>query len=137
MYDIAVSFAGEDRKIVEKISNILSDKGHKIFYDKYEEALLWGRDLTKELPAKYRNARYVMVFISDYYLKKMWTNYERQIIIQKHIELKGEQFLLPVRLNGCKKELPGLSQLVSYISLDSKDELSIKDLCNNLESVLK
>lgn len=36
-YDIAVSFAGEDRRIVEPYCRILSSKGLKVFYDMYEQ----------------------------------------------------------------------------------------------------
>ena len=43
-YDIAVSFAGEDRDYVEQIANAIRLKGMSVFYDKYEEADLWGKD---------------------------------------------------------------------------------------------
>lgn len=42
-YDIALSFAGEDREYVDIVANTLHQLGVKVFYDKYEEADLWGR----------------------------------------------------------------------------------------------
>ena len=36
-YTIALSFAGSERKLAEKIANGLQDKGVKVFYDKFEQ----------------------------------------------------------------------------------------------------
>jgi hypothetical protein len=36
-YDVALSFAGEDRHYVEQVAEILKRKGISVFYDKYEE----------------------------------------------------------------------------------------------------
>lgn len=44
-YEVAISFAGEDRGVAEQIAGLLKDEGITVFYDKYEEADLWGKDL--------------------------------------------------------------------------------------------
>lgn len=44
-YDVAISFAGEQRREAEAIAKCLTDSGVKVFYDKYEQANLWGKDL--------------------------------------------------------------------------------------------
>ncbi|MGD1089926.1 MAG: hypothetical protein ABR955_14560, partial [Verrucomicrobiota bacterium] len=44
-YDIVFSFAGEDRKYVKQVAAYLRAKAVKIFYDEYEQAHLWGKDL--------------------------------------------------------------------------------------------
>lgn len=44
-YDITLSFAGEDREYVDKVAQILKDKDVRVFYDKFEEVGLWGKDL--------------------------------------------------------------------------------------------
>jgi hypothetical protein len=44
-FDIALSFAGEDRKYVEEVADTLKKMGFRIFYDKYETVTLWGKDL--------------------------------------------------------------------------------------------
>ena len=41
-FDIALSFAGEDRKYVEEVADILKKMGFRIFYDKYETVTLLG-----------------------------------------------------------------------------------------------
>lgn len=46
-YDIAVSFAGEDRHIVENIVNVLRERSKiSVFYDRLEEHKLWGKIYT-------------------------------------------------------------------------------------------
>ena len=41
-FDIALSFAGEDREYVDQVANLLRNAGVKVFYDLFEEANLWG-----------------------------------------------------------------------------------------------
>ena len=35
-FDIALSFAGEDRQYVEEVAKVLRAMGFRVFYDKYE-----------------------------------------------------------------------------------------------------
>jgi hypothetical protein len=44
-YDLALSFAGEDRPVAESLAGLLRDDGVRVFYDAYEKAALWGKDL--------------------------------------------------------------------------------------------
>jgi hypothetical protein len=61
-YDVALSFAGEDRVYVEEVANILHQLGVKVFYDKYEEVDLWGKNLYTHLDDVYRKkSRYCIV----------------------------------------------------------------------------
>src|SRR5207248_2119071 len=53
-YDVALSFAGEDRAYVEEVARALSAAGVKVFYDKLEEADLWGKNLYTHLSDVYR-----------------------------------------------------------------------------------
>jgi hypothetical protein len=77
-YDVALSFAGEQRAYVEQVARSLKDVGVKVFYDDYEKVSLWGKDLYTHLDYVYRQAsRYCVVFISKDYATKVWTNHER------------------------------------------------------------
>lgn len=40
-YDIALSFAGEDRSYVEVVANLLLKKKVRVFYDNFETSNLW------------------------------------------------------------------------------------------------
>jgi hypothetical protein len=44
-YDVCLSFAGENREYVEATAAELRKRGVRVFYDKYEQAELWGKDL--------------------------------------------------------------------------------------------
>src|SRR5205823_1540804 len=78
-YDIALSYAGEDHDYAEVLADSLSRHGVRVFYDKYEKATLWGKNLYDYLSDLYQNkAHYCVMFLSQHYANKLWTNHERQ-----------------------------------------------------------
>jgi hypothetical protein len=112
-YDLAISFAGEDRKIAEKIADKLRTLGYKIFYDKYEQADLWGKDLYSHLSEVYgKKAKYCLMIISSNYAVKHWTNHER-VAAQARAFEENKEYILPLRLD--ETEIPGLSNTVAYV----------------------
>ena len=46
MYDVALSFAGEDRPYVQQVAQRLVESGIKVFYDDFEKVDLWGKICT-------------------------------------------------------------------------------------------
>lgn len=67
-YHVALSFAGEDRKYVERVAAQLAAAGVSVFYDKFEEATLWGKNLYTHLRDVYENkASFTVMFISEHY----------------------------------------------------------------------
>ncbi|MFA5275790.1 MAG: TIR domain-containing protein [Candidatus Omnitrophota bacterium] len=114
-FDIALSFAGEDRVYVEKTAKILTKMGFRIFYDKYELVTLWGKDLYSHLQEIYsKRAKYAVMFISKYYARKLWTNHERRSAQARAFRERNE-YILPVRFD--KTSIPGLLPTVGYIEL--------------------
>jgi len=76
-YDVALSFAGENRTPVERFANLLKLAGFSVFYDAWKKADLWGRDLYQHLDEVYsKKARFCVLFISAQYAAKAWTNHE-------------------------------------------------------------
>lgn len=116
-YDIAVSFAGEQRDYVKAIvRGVGADV--KVFYDEDEKAKLWGENLIDLLTDVYQHkARYVVMFVSAAYAEKMWTNVERQSAMARAARQRGA-YVLPIRMDDT--ELPGLLHTVGY--LDSRHE---------------
>jgi hypothetical protein len=115
LYDVALTFAGEDRPFVEKVAEILKGYQVKVFYDKDEQVNLWGKDLGDTLDEVYRlRSRYVVMFISDYYAQKMWTSHERKSALARALQEK-EEYVLPARFD--ETQLPGLRPTVAYIDL--------------------
>ena len=78
-YDVALSFAGEQRRYVEKVAAALRRRGRQPFYDDYEKAEMWGKDLSEHLDRVYqKDARYCVLFASEAYARKVWTTHERR-----------------------------------------------------------
>jgi len=118
-FDIALSFAGEDRNYVDQVAHILKNKGVKVFYDKFEEANLWGKNLYDYLSDIYKNkALYTIMFISKNYNNKLWTNHERQSMQSRAFQ-ENQEYILPVRFD--ETEIPGILPTIGYISLKDKN----------------
>ncbi len=45
LYDVALSFAGEDRSYADALAEALRQRGLSVFYDTYEKYTLWGKNL--------------------------------------------------------------------------------------------
>jgi hypothetical protein len=114
-YDLALSFAGEDRQIVDELASMLTLLGVRVFYDDYEKAELWGKDLYQHLQTVYRDcAEYCVVFVSEAYGKKLWTRHELKQA-QARAFKESHEYILPVRLDDT--EIPGLNATIGYIDL--------------------
>lgn len=124
-YDIALSFAGEDRKYVEEVANELQRMGVGVFYDKFETATLWGKDLYSHLQKVYQQeAKYTVIFISEHYAEKLWTNHERKMAQARAFE-ESEEYILPARFDDT--EIEGITKTTGYIDLR---QYSSKEFCN-------
>lgn len=111
-YDVALSFAGEDRDYVEKVAKSLKNRRIKVFYDKFKEVELWGKNLYDHLDEVYRTkARYCVMFISIFYKNKVWTNHERESAQARAFQ-EQEEYILPVRFDNT--EIPGVLPTVGY-----------------------
>jgi hypothetical protein len=126
-FDVALSFTGEDRAIAEALAHALEKRQARVFYDRNEQAQLWGKDLYQHLQVIYRDrARFCVVFVSHHYARKLWTAHElRQA--QACAFRESREYILPVRLDDT--ELPGLNETVGY--LDAR-QYEIEDICDLL-----
>jgi hypothetical protein len=104
-YDVALSFAGEQRPYLEQVAAGLKSHGVKVFYDSYERVTLWGKDLYTHLDDVYQNqARFVVLFGSAEYASKVWTKHELRSAQARALNEKGE-YILPARFDDTK--IPG------------------------------
>ena len=114
-YDVALSFAGEDRDYVEQVAALLQASGIKVFYDKFETVQLWGKNLADHLGEIYgKRPRFVVMFVSKYYPHKGWPTHERQSAQARAIR-ENKIVLLPARFDNT--EIPGLPVTTGYIDL--------------------
>ena len=117
-FDIALSFAGENREYVERVAILLQQLGISVFYDSFEEPNLWGKNLYDYLSDIYQNqAKYTIVFISESYNEKLWTNHERQSMQSRALE-ENREYILPVRFDNTT--VPGILNTTGYIDLRNK-----------------
>src|SRR5688572_19153597 len=97
-FDVAVSFAGEDRALVAEVVDGLKARGISVFYDQDFTAEMWGENLVDYLQSVYRlRARFVIMFVSSHYRDKMWTRHERQSAQSRALQ-EDSVSILPVRL---------------------------------------
>jgi hypothetical protein len=73
-YDFALSFAGADREVAKRLSEILSDREVSVFYDADEQHRILARDVEEYLgPIYRRDADYVVALLSPDYPTRIWT----------------------------------------------------------------
>jgi hypothetical protein len=125
-FDVAISFAGEQRREAEGIAGRLRVAGVSVFYDAYEQADLWGKNLIDHLGTVYQHkAQYCLMLVSAAYAAKIWTTYERQSAQARALSQKTE-YILPVRFD--KTEIPGLLHTIAYVDFAAYGVDGIADL---------
>jgi len=111
-FDVAFSFAGEQRAYVEKVAKLLQGKCN-VFYDNFEQHDLWGKDLGAHLDTVYRKkSRFCVVFVSKEYAAKDWPVHEFRSALARAIGDRRD-YILPVRMDTT--DLPGLAPTVGFI----------------------
>ncbi len=112
-FEIALSFAGEDRLYVDQVANLLRDSGVAVFYDLFEEAKLWGKNLYDYLSDVYQNkALYTIMFVSKHYAGKLWPSHERQAMQARAFQ-EHHEYVLPARFDNT--DIPGILPTVAYV----------------------
>jgi len=115
-YDVAISFAGEQRQEARAIAKGLTDAGVKVFFDEYEDATLWGKNLYERLSEVYKDrAQYCIILVSAAYAKKVWTSHERRSAQARALQ-ESQEYILPVRIDDT--ELHGLLPTVGYLDFN-------------------
>jgi hypothetical protein len=117
-YDVCLSFAGEDRDYVEEVARHLTELGVTRFYDTDEQADLWGKNLVEHLDQIYRHdSRFCVMFVSEAYVRKMWTKHERQSAFDRAL-VSDNEYVLPARFDDTV--IPALRVGTGYIDLRNR-----------------
>jgi hypothetical protein len=125
-YDVALSFASEDRQLVEAVARALVDCDVRVFYGEFFSHELWGKDLFQHFAAIYRDkAQFCLVFVSNAYRNKVWPKHElRQA--QERALFSSVEYILPVIVEDV--DLPGLNRTTGYIDARKIDPWIISAL---------
>lgn len=114
-YDLALSFAGKDKPVVEQFADLLRKKALKVFYDEYKPGDPGGKDVLDHLVNLYaRKARYVVLFISENYPLRSWTEADRTSAGERALR-DADEYIVPLLLDG--NAVPGLAQAKGYRDL--------------------
>lgn len=116
-YEVALSFAGEQRDYVEKVSRELTKLNVKYFYDYNEQVNLWGKDLAQYLDRVYfEMSMYFVPFISEEYVKKVWTKLEVSSALDRNMNDSRpnfQQYILPIRFDDIR--VPGIVSSIAHL----------------------
>jgi len=115
-FEIAITYASENRQYVKRVVKCLRDSGHTVFYDEFESAKNIGVNLYDYFDEIYgKRADYCVMFISKEYAEKVWTTHERRSA-QARALLENKTYILPIRLDDT--EIPGIPKTV--LCIDAK-----------------
>jgi hypothetical protein len=124
-YDIALSFAGEDRALAKEFADLFRAKKMKVLSEEFQSIELGGSDFVTHIAELYRTkARYCVMFISQHYPLKKWTESERTAA-QQHALRDANEYLIPVQLDHT--EVPGIRGTTAYRDLRQHSLESIVD----------
>ena len=106
LYQVALSFAGEQRDYVEEVARHLRSRNIAVFYDGFERVQLWGRSGAEVFNRAFeQDSANVLMFISKAYVEKAWTRHERRSALSRMVQEQGES-ILPARFDDTP--VPGL-----------------------------
>lgn len=111
-FDVALSFAADDRAAARDTATALLEHNLTVFYDEWLQARIVGRDLLELLREVYLKARLCVPFISASYLRGKYPKVEFQAILERET-LRAPGALFPVYLE--KVTAPALSETVAYV----------------------
>jgi hypothetical protein len=125
-FDFAISYAGSDRAIAERLASILVKGGAIVFLDTMNRAHLIGKRLDLEFEWIFGpGTRYFVPIISREYIERTWPQHEWSIAIREAKTRSGE-FILPLRLDDSL--LVGLLSTVDYIDLRQHSIVHVAEL---------
>ena len=118
-YDLAVSYASEQRPYVERFVKRLQSLNLFVYYDRNEQRQMVGKILDQELHKIYiQTSKHCVIFLSDAYIKKPVTRYESEIILSER--LYKANFMYIFEFNHVT--LPGLNRNFVYSSVEEFPE---------------
>lgn len=124
-WDIAISFAGENRKLAETIVDLLEVLDCTVFYDKHYESnylgTVWSNNFKEIFGHK---SRYVVCLLDSNHAEKIWPTFEREIFSAR-VE---DAAVIPIYLDdtsfvGIPKDIVG----IDYKNCDHSDIDEITD----------
>jgi len=128
-YDLAISFAGEQRELARSITRQLTPLGYNVFYDAYNTSETWGRDISVLFHEIYSQTDCILIIVSKEYIDKPWTRFERKSAMQNFINRPDAKIL---QLILDRIELPGLPTVIGTLDYDG----DVNGICAKISTIL-
>lgn len=113
-YEIAVSYASEQRYYVEQFVNYFKQMKIAIYYDKDEQSQMLGTLLHEKLQEIYtEDTKYRVIFLSKNYINKPITKMESEYILADNVYNKHKLYIFKFD----DTTLPGLNINFVYSTL--------------------
>ena len=104
-FDVAISFAGENRELAQFIADNLTTLDVPVFFDAMFEANYLGKAWSQQFKEIFANkSRFVVCILDEHHLKKIWPTFEREHFVPRI----ADEGVIPIFLDETK--FPGLPQ---------------------------
>lgn len=130
-YEYAISFAGEQRDYAKALSEELTRLDVNTFYDNDHAAEILGTDVEEYLKPIYASeSHYVVVFLDNYYPKKIWTAFESEQFSRRF----GEDSVIPILIDDYQIDTTSQYYKRGFYRLDTTSDpwSQIKELAELL-----
>jgi ribosomal protein S18 acetylase RimI-like enzyme len=110
IYNVALSFPSQDRKIAERLFALLTSKGLSVFYDRDAEVRMLGADAMDSLFDVFNHqSMHVVILCSKWTKDSEWAKYEMQLALNRERRQGSKHggLVIPVRLD--EEEVPFLT----------------------------
>ncbi|MBL4585687.1 MAG: toll/interleukin-1 receptor domain-containing protein [Flavobacteriales bacterium] len=114
-YDIAISYAEEDKANATEFAERFRSSGLHVFFDEFESFSLHGKPLIEVLHKIYTTeARYCVPLISSIYINKPYAKHEMHSALTRAIK-ENTEYILPIMIDEIS--VPGLHDDIKWLSL--------------------
>lgn len=115
IFDLAFSFAGEDREYVESVKVECEKLGLSVYYDQDRKIDQWGKNFIEEQRKVYSGykTKHFVPFISDHYFVKPIPSDEFKSALME--STKRNQYILPVQIGSANIPVESLHKDTQYL----------------------
>jgi hypothetical protein len=132
-YDLAFSFAGEDRDYVETIKIACEKLGLSVYYDKDRRIDQWGKSFISEqrkVYSGYKTKHFVPFISKHYFAKPIPTDEFRSALMES---TNRSQYILPIKLDNSEVSVEYLHRDTQYLK---KDDYAPEQLAGALKYIV-
>ena len=118
-YDFALSFAGEERSIAQRLCHLFSEREISVFYDEDEQHRILTENVEDYLAPIYQTeAAYVVPLLSQHFPRKIWTKFESDQFKNRF----GDRGVIPLRFKDAGEGFFSASSGYGGLQFDPKQE---------------